>query len=38
MERIKHDTERDYFMSALESKEYGVVDEVFAQRVPATGK
>jgi len=32
IERIKHDTERDYFMSALESKEYGVVDEVFAQR------
>jgi ATP-dependent Clp protease protease subunit len=37
IERIKHDTERDYFMSALESKEYGVVDEVFAQRAPLPG-
>jgi ATP-dependent Clp protease protease subunit len=37
IERIKHDTERDYFMSALESKEYGVVDEVFAQRAALSG-
>jgi ATP-dependent Clp protease, protease subunit len=36
IDRIKHDTERDYFMSALESKEYGVVDEVFAQRTPTS--
>ncbi|HEU0001054.1 MAG TPA: ATP-dependent Clp protease proteolytic subunit [Ktedonobacteraceae bacterium] len=28
MERIKHDTERDYFMSATEAIEYGIVDEV----------
>lgn len=28
MERIKHDTERDYFMSAGEAIEYGIVDEV----------
>jgi ATP-dependent Clp protease protease subunit len=28
MERIKHDTERDYFMSALEAVEYGIIDEV----------
>lgn len=28
MERIKHDTERDYFMSAEEAIEYGIVDEV----------
>ncbi len=28
MERIKHDTERDYFMSAAEAIEYGIVDEV----------
>ena len=38
MERIKHDTERDYFMSALESKEYGVVDEVFASRSAVASK
>ena len=28
MERIKHDTERDYYMSADEAIEYGIVDEV----------
>ena len=29
-ERIKRDAERDYFLSAEEAKEYGVVDAVFA--------
>jgi ATP-dependent Clp protease protease subunit len=28
LERIKHDTERDFFMSAQEAVEYGIVDEV----------
>lgn len=28
MERIKHDTERDYYMSAKEAVEYGIIDEV----------
>lgn len=28
LERIKHDTERDYFMSASEAQEYGIIDEV----------
>jgi len=32
LKRIQKDTERDYFMSALESKEYGIIDEVFAKR------
>jgi ATP-dependent Clp protease protease subunit len=27
-EKIKHDTERDNFMSAAQAKEYGIVDEV----------
>ncbi|MDI3340820.1 MAG: ATP-dependent Clp protease proteolytic subunit [Sphaerobacter sp.] len=27
-ERVKRDTERDYFMSAQEAKEYGIVDHV----------
>jgi ATP-dependent Clp protease protease subunit len=31
IEKIKQDTERDYFMSALESKEYGIIDEVLIQ-------
>ena len=28
LEKIKKDTDRDYFMSAKEAKEYGIVDEV----------
>ena len=28
LEKIKKDTDRDYFMSATEAKEYGIVDEV----------
>jgi len=32
LEKIQKDTERDYFMSAQESKEYGIIDEVFAKR------
>jgi len=28
LERIKHDTERDFFMSAPEAVEYGLIDEV----------
>lgn len=28
LERIKHDTERDFFMSAEEAVEYGLIDEV----------
>src|SRR2546425_4274947 len=32
LDRIKSDTERDYFMSAVESKEYGIIDEVIAHK------
>ena len=32
MEKIEHDTERDYFMFADEAKEYGLVDQVIAKR------
>jgi len=28
LEKIKEDTERDYFMSAQEAKDYGIVDTV----------
>ncbi|HEX3010608.1 MAG TPA: ATP-dependent Clp endopeptidase proteolytic subunit ClpP [Syntrophomonadaceae bacterium] len=31
IEKIQKDTERDYFMSAQESKEYGIIDEVITQ-------
>ncbi|MHB8157094.1 MAG: ATP-dependent Clp endopeptidase proteolytic subunit ClpP [Desulfocucumaceae bacterium] len=29
LEKISRDTERDFFMSAEEAKEYGIIDEVF---------
>jgi len=29
LETIKKDTDRDFFMTAKESKEYGIIDEVF---------
>ena len=32
LERIRHDTERDYFMSAIEAKEYGLIDDVVLQK------
>jgi ATP-dependent Clp protease protease subunit len=32
LEKIQRDTERDYYLSADESKEYGLVDQVIAKR------
>ena len=32
LEKVKADTERDNFMSAMEAKEYGLVDEVIENR------
>jgi len=37
LKRIKKDTDRDFFMSSLEAKEYGLIDEV-VQRKPITAK
>ncbi len=31
LEKIQKDTDRDYFMSAQEAKDYGIIDEVIAQ-------
>jgi len=31
-DKIQHDTERDYFMTADEARDYGLVDQVIAQR------
>ncbi len=31
VERVKKDTDRDYFMSAEEAKEYGLVDEIIKE-------
>lgn len=36
LERIEKDTDRDYFMSAQEAKEYGIVDQVIASRDEAS--
>jgi ATP-dependent Clp protease protease subunit len=38
LERISRDTDRDYFMSADDSKAYGVVDAVLDRRTEATIK
>jgi ATP-dependent Clp protease, protease subunit len=32
IEKVSRDTERDYFMSAEEAKEYGIIDAVIAHR------
>ncbi|MBE9114523.1 ATP-dependent Clp protease proteolytic subunit [Lusitaniella coriacea LEGE 07157] len=32
VEKIEKDTDRDYFMSALEAKEYGLIDKVIEDR------
>ena len=31
-EQVRKDTERDYFMTAAEAKEYGIIDDVIAHR------
>ncbi|UCD88398.1 MAG: ATP-dependent Clp protease proteolytic subunit, partial [Desulfobacterales bacterium] len=32
IDRIRKDTDRDFFMSGQEAKEYGIVDHVITQR------
>jgi len=36
LKRIKKDTDRDFFMSASEAKEYGIIDEVVQRKVPGS--
>ncbi len=31
IEKVKTDTERDYFMSSEEAKEYGIIDRVISE-------
>ena len=39
IEKIRQDTERDFFMSAHEAKEYGIIDKVITSReIPTTKK
>jgi ATP-dependent Clp protease protease subunit len=35
IERIEMDTERDFFMSAAEAKDYGLIDQVIERRPSA---
>jgi ATP-dependent Clp protease protease subunit len=38
-ERVEMDTERDFFMSAAEAKDYGLVDQVISrQNLPKAGE
>jgi ATP-dependent Clp protease protease subunit len=32
LERIQADTDRDFYMTGYQAKEYGIVDEVVVQR------
>ena len=34
LEKIEKDMDRDFFMSADEAKEYGLIDQVIDQRAP----
>ncbi len=36
LEKIQEDTDRDFYMSAVEAKEYGLIDTVIDRRVSAT--
>ncbi len=33
MAKIQQDTERDYFMSSVQAKEYGIIDSIMSRRV-----
>jgi len=38
VKKISRDTDRDYFMSAQESKEYGIIDNIFTNRANLPAK
>ena len=38
LERIRRDTERDFFMSGEQAKEYGIIDEVIAKAKKIEGR
>jgi ATP-dependent Clp protease protease subunit len=38
LSKIEKDSDRDYFMSAIEAKEYGLIDEVFEKHMSLTAK
>jgi len=38
LEKIRHDTDRDFFMSGEDAKNYGLVDEVITKKLPRVVK
>jgi ATP-dependent Clp protease protease subunit len=38
LDKIRDNTERDYFMSAEEAKTYGIIDEVIVRSLPKSPK
>jgi ATP-dependent Clp protease protease subunit len=38
LKQVELDTDRDYFMTSIQAKEYGVIDEVFEKRISAAKK
>lgn len=38
LERVERDTDRDYYMSAEEAKEYGIIDQILEKAVPPDAK
>ena len=36
--KVKHDTERDYYMTAAEAKAYGLIDEVLDSKAPKSAE
>lgn len=38
LDKVSADTDRDYFMTALEAKEYGIIDEVIEHRATSKGE
>ena len=36
IEKIEKDSDRDFFMSAAEAKDYGLIDRVIEERLPNT--
>ena len=38
LEKIQNDTDRDFFMSGEDAKQYGIIDEVIAKKLPRPAK
>lgn len=38
LEKVSADTDRDYFMTSQEAREYGIIDEVLTHRAPLKGE